>query len=680
MKINFKKIINIKNKKELSKFVRNKPIFFNNYLFHYLIQTGNLAGLRLEKVPIYKENNDGLNGFLLAAKEYNFKILSYLISTYPDYIYNKNAKRETFVDYVPVGEFIQLMKTHANLNWFDLLENSPVKALSNILINLNYSNLIRFIKIYPINPGDKHQYLFDIIDNAYMTQNEKIKILNKFSYEQLNAKNELGEGIILTAILNEDDKIVDYLLNANIDVNYYTIRYTHSPLVVATRVDILTNRSVYVKKILPKLYAINPLFFRESNKYMDNIAHSLFYTRINRKNQILSALEIKNQSYAHDFMILKYCDSECWNQLNIDKVTPFELVIKLDIEIYSSHMKNIQISQNILDKIYEMNAKSGQQYSGWIKFLSTLPKYQDVDIVDKTGKPTVNLKINDYSHYTLFQAKFMDVGVYTIYLADTYPNLLIPNITSSPGQLTNLTWSGSFPFSDDIIAKKPIFPWIISYYSPDEYYIHPYLNNIINSTIRDKKKRFGAVFLCISFDSILHANILIYDFDNMIVERFEPDGNRSNSNIDEKLDNMLEEELTWNTGLKYVRPKSYLPWAGFQTISDEKNLLNTKPGDFGGFCLAWCLWFLETKLINSTIDSKTLVEKLIKKMIKLDMKFSEYIRNYSNKINEKRIKYLKLTGMNTKSISNVYLSNEDYQKLTNYLINKFNPHQNNNSI
>jgi hypothetical protein len=265
-----------------------------------------------------------------------------------------------------------------------------------------------------------------------------------------------------------------------------------------------------------------------------------------------------------------------------------------------------------------------------------------------------------------------DVGVYLIYLADTYPNLLIPNITSSPGQLTNLTWSGSFPFADGIIAKNPIFPWIISYYSSsDECYIHPYLNNIINSTRRDKNKRFGAVFMSINYDYILHANIIIYDFDNMTVERFEPYGNTSN--VDGELDNILEEELTWNTGLRYLRPGNYLPWAGFQTISDENNALNKKAGDYGGFCLAWCLWFLETKLINPTVDSKTLVEKLINKMRKLDMKFSEYIRNYSTKINEKRIKYLELIGMNTKSISNVNLTMEDNQKLTNYLIDKFNP-------
>ena len=40
----------------------------------------------------------------------------------------------------------------------------------------------------------------------------------------------------------------------------------------------------------------------------------------------------------------------------------------------------------------------------------------------------------------------------------------------------------------------------------------------------------------------------------MTVERFEPHGNTNIIENDNVLDNILEEELTWNTGLKYLRP------------------------------------------------------------------------------------------------------------------------------
>ena len=156
------------------------------------------------------------------------------------------------------------------------------------------------------------------------------------------------------------------------------------------------------------------------------------------------------------------------------------------------------------------------------------------------------------------------------------------------------------------------------------------------------------------FDTVLHANILIYDYKLMTIERFEPYGNTAS--IDGLIDDVLEEELTWSTGLKYLRPNSYLPGAGFQSISDEQNIMHQKRGDFGGFCLAWCLWYLETKLKNPDIESKTLVEKLINKLNKLDIFFIEYIRNYSNKINKKRIEYMKQSGISDKNISNIILS------------------------
>ena len=95
MKINFKQIINIKNIKELKKYNINKPVYLNNYLFHYLIIFNKLDILKLDKFPIYKEDEEGLNGFFLAAKYDNIEILKYLIEEYPDYIYRPKHKLGT---------------------------------------------------------------------------------------------------------------------------------------------------------------------------------------------------------------------------------------------------------------------------------------------------------------------------------------------------------------------------------------------------------------------------------------------------------------------------------------------------------------------------------------------------------------------------------------------------------
>ena len=635
MKIDFNKIVHIKTIKDLKKFKINKPIFFNNYLFHYLILFQNLQGLKLIKFPIYKENNDNLNGIHLAAKEYNYNILCYLINTYPEYIYNKNKNNELFTVYIPYNQFYKLIKKYKKLDWDFLLYNNK-KLLKNIILNLKYKELNNFINI--CNDRDKLN-LFNIINNPNLLYDEKIKILDTFTDEQLNKKNKLGEGIIFLAF--NDIKLYNYLIKRKVDINYYTIINTESPIRIAIFKDILNNKKEYTKNIEFTLEIC-----KELNKKSENIIHSILRLRIARNSQIISINNIKSINYI-ELDILKICDSECWNQLDINKITPLELLINLDFNIYSNILNNIQINSNILKNIKNEN---------WLKLYKTFNSY---------NKSLDEININDYSSCTLFQSKFIDIGIFTLYLTDTYKNLYIPKNTLYT--INNSISIDTISTVDNIIYNESIFPWIIIFNSENDYYIHPYLNNIINNV--KNNIRFCLVFLSLNTDDTLHANFLIYDFQKMIIERFEPYGNTNF--IDNYIDDILEEELTWNTRLQYIRPKDFLPYSGFQTISDESNIYNMKSGDFGGFCLAWCLWYLETKMINPDIDSKILVKKLISKLNNLDIKFSEYIRNYANKINLTRIKYLELIGIDSKKTTDLYLNDTYNTKLINYLILKY---------
>ena len=652
MKIDFKKIINIKNKSDLKIFSLNEPIFNNNYLFHYLILLGNMDALKLEQFPVYIENTDGLNGFHLAAKEYNFDILCYLIDNYKDYIYNRNSNRETFAYYLPLDEFNKIIKKYPKLNWTDLIENGTKSSgviFKNIIYNLNFKDLKEFISLYNVRPEHTNQYLLGIVYNTNLKTNEKIEILDQYSDDELDIKNQYGGGLIFAPIKLDDIKLFDYMLSRNVDVDYYTFLLTEEPLREALYTDILNNMYKYSKKILEKIKT----FSNTADKYIDNVLHSLFYIRMSRNKMITTTDTI---NYEPDNAILGMATSDMWNQYNVEHLTPLNLVTNLDFSIYSTIIKknNISVDPDIIKNL----EKSGK--SDWVKLYNLLPKYI---------RPKVNINMEEYKYSdgTLFQAKFKDVGIFTLYLSDTYKDMMIPNMESY--LLDDITFEDSFPFSDPIIAKTPVFPWTICYYSVDEYYIHPYLNNIINGIRREGNKRFALVFLSIIFDKTLHANILLYDLKNMTVERFEPYGN--SNVVDSTLDDTLEEELTWSTGLTYLRPGDYMPVAGFQTISDENNDINKKAGDFGGFCLAWCLWYVESRLRNSEIHPKDLVDKLLQILTNKDLKFSEYIRNYSNKINEKRIKYLEKIGIDMKEISNIHLSHESNNILTDFLIKTF---------
>ena len=219
-----------------------------------------------------------------------------------------------------------------------------------------------------------------------------------------------------------------------------------------------------------------------------------------------------------------------------------------------------------------------------------------------------------------------------------------------------------------------IFAWIICYQNSDEYWIHSELNNLINAQRLFKNYDFAFCYLSLKINDGLHANIIIYDFNNLTIERFDPYGDTVN--FDRELDDILEEELTWNTGFKYLKPSHFLPISGFQVISDELNPYKQKSGDFGGYCLAWCIWYLEHRIKNQTVKPKKLVDKLIKNIILSDNDFMEYIRNYSNNLyNETHLKYLESINISPKIISNTIYPANIEAFLSNLIINNINNNQ-----
>lgn len=667
-KIDLKKIINIKSLKELGP-EYNKPIFKNNYIFHYFILLGNLDGLKLKKFPIYYTNNDNLNGFHLAAKEYNFDILCYLIETYPDYIYNRTPKNETFVYFMPYEEIVRFIKKYPKLDWKGLINNNHINLLAIILNTLKYSDLVEFIKEYKFDISQGDQYLDEIVNNNFMDVDEKIKILDKYSDEEINCKNYLGEGLLVSSIKNDDFEMFKYLLNRNIDIDYYyyiNSEYNDSVLIRSIIVDMNNNTYQYSKELIKHLRKDNIKYYESHNKLVDNVAHAILYNRLSYR----TLSENLDVIYELDKDILNDCDTNCWNKKNIDFTSPIEILMTFtnpnEYNIYSKILldNKIKIESSIYDKIvniYKEN-KSNESFKKWFELFKDMPKYKENN----------ELVINKYPyvHTTLFDSKIIDKIIFALYLVENYSDLYLPTINSH--QLDNLKFDDIKFDSNNLVFNKPLFPFIILYgYNPNYLYIHPYLNNLINAARHKQNKRFVIVFLGLRLKDGLHSNVLIYDFKNMTIERFEPYGNLFTHN-DIDLDQQLEEELTWNTGLTYKRPSDFLPYVGFQTISNETYFKNKKRFDLEGYCLAWGLWYTETKLKNPNIDSKVLVDKSINNIISLNIKFNEYIRNYSNKINNYRLELLKSIGISEKEITDDYMKDANYNKIINFILKKFN--------
>jgi hypothetical protein len=641
--LDYNKIINIKNKKQLLLFNLDKPIFKNNYLFHYLILFNNIKAIKLYYFPIYKMNSDGLNGFHLAAKNNYIDLLCYLIDNYSDYIYNLSVNGNAFTFYLDYIYINILLKKYNNLKWNNLLIYGSRKynILSNILLNYKYNELKKFIKLYKFNITND---LFSIVNNINIKNNKIIKILSKIDLKYLNIKNKNNEGLIIEIIKNNKYKLFKYLINREIDIDYFSIISNESPIIISIKIDIINNKEYYSKIIINNLITTNKYFYKNYDKYINNLLHITLYYRIeNNKSQMI------NINYNIDFNILKLGDTYSWNQMNIFKITPLELLLELDYEIYSKILidNNIEIYNNTINNIN--NKKIINQ--AWYNL------FNKMNIINlEKEKDDINFINYKYKHYNIFNSREIDELLYYLYIIKKYNNIHLPYLN------LNLKLNNNIEYNNDIFKKIDNNPWNILFSNENKYYIHPYLNNIINNYINIKNKRFVFVTITIYNDNSSHANILIYDLLKMTVERFEPYGNDFDFY---NIDMILEEELTWNTNLTYISPKEYLPYAGFQTISDENNIYNFKSNDLQGYCLAWCLWYIEIRLINPDINQKKLVDKLINKLNNLNISYKDYIRNYSFKITKLIYKDLKKKKI-INNLSNIVHSVDYYNKILEY--------------
>lgn len=664
--IDFVKISKIKNKNDLKKYNIKEPIFLGNYLFHYLIITNNLNGLKLIKYPIYEENNEGMNGIHLAAtianETNNFNILNYLLKKYSKYSNNNNNFGETFLDILNLNnKIINIINTNTKVNWFRLFTNivkteNTTQCYIDKVFRLGNNKLIRLVldillknnfnwKEFVCNP------IFEIPNNTNLTTKQKINIFEKIGIDNiLTLIDHSGRNIVYPIIESNNYKLLKYVVLKKINLDKYTFLHTEHPFINAY---IKESEETYDKKksMVQLIWdnIKNTHNFELVNKYNENIAFVIMEYRLDTGNGIDSIEEevlIKNN---------------IWNKQNINKNNLFNIITNLSFKKYSNIMKknkNIYFNSNLKDK---NNTLLTYSYSTkWKNYLLTLPK-----VNNNLCNEEINVNIDKYKHVNsnTFSATLLDTGLFFIYLDKKYKNLYIPKYINSTNNDVN--WENGYMFPDMIVNQYNNFPWTIFWTNQYEYYIHPYLNILINAN----KNKYDCSIVLLSVllpHGGLHAMILYYDFKNNLIERFDPYGNTFDMDIN--MDDILEEELTWNTGFSYVNVKKYLPVAGFQSLSDEDNILNQKPGDFGGFCLAWCLWYLELRLKNLKCNSKVLVKKAISKLLKTESSINNFIRNYSNNIDKYRLLELEKAGIDKLRTSNITLDGKEKLLVVEYII------------
>jgi hypothetical protein len=647
--IDLMKIGNIKNKAGLKKYRLNKPLMNGNYLFHYLILTDNLKGLKLYNHPIYKFNNDGLNGLMLAAREKKYNILNYLVEKYKKDIKLVNKKGLNFLHYMNPNdnEYLEFI-ININYNLIDLYQaysTTHITPLDLLFLQGKYNTINSIINKIDFNYKSylSQPYHFNLLLNTNLKNNTMEKLLDTLIEKDekiLKYVDDMGYDISFPIVINKNMDLLKYIINKRGDeLDKYSPISTSHIFVLAYKDGLKSNNFEMAKYILDNVMIKHN--YDETDMYGNNMAHFILKMKLHH-----------NGNYDIEKQILSKYKS--WGRLNMDKKTPFDYIINLNFDKYHKFVINKPKNYS------EIKDKK------WVKYISNLP-------IDNENDMNIKMINSPYAHSNMFQARFTDIGVFSIYLSQKYKSTNNKLDGTSKGKSNELympiyngddvtpNWNDDMLLPDNMLNFNNNFPWIIIWNDDKNYWIHPHLTNLINKNKKENSSHelhYKAAFSFISMrlpDGGLHAALLFFDFTRNQIQRFDPYGDTTV--LDGQMDEIFKEKIAKPCKMSYCGPDCYFPVSGFQTLSDETNSMNQKMGDFGGYCLAWSIWYVEHKMINLNVEPKDLIRKTINRFIKMNVRPMEYIRNYANYISLFRIGYLKKIGVPENIASNEHLNN-----------------------
>lgn len=548
-------------------------------LIDYYI-TKNITKIIKEKYNFIKKNlfllsytnKNKKNSLNILLEKNEYKIIEELINyNYLILDYKNSNQTNLLVSISYIEYFYKIIN--------NLIKTLDIDFLIKIMTNINNENT-NFIDVI-IDTIASNEYF--IKDNLKNKKFKKIVEIIKSIYLLGNCDKILLITKLCKAINNEDILlyIFNYINLDNIDINYDEN--------FLSSIDYL----IIKKNINTLCFFINKLNYVYFLNLEDNILFRLLndYNYLNQEEKILEIF----------FGILK--------KSNIDKIkNKFNqnIFYKL-LSYYKINVKVIVNYINLFD-IYEKDIFG----NNILILIKNKYSEEDVNFIIlnyKKNKIDIKIKINfnDLLIKTdigLFNSDLLNNMLYTVNILEKYDNLTIPYFIQNKEYkekellLIDLAISNNEKFVISLIKYflinfNSFLPHIVIWKNKNNYFID---ENLLPWLIINKNKKIIYIKLSINIlnnDNIRHANIIIIDNKNKIVERFEPYGeiNYYNSNdLNDMLINNLAKPLDYE--FSFVQP-----YPGFQTRSDEFNKFNKSYGDPNGYCLAWCFIYLEIKLI-----------------------------------------------------------------------------------
>ena len=663
-----------------------------NTILHYSVLYNNIDLLKkiLDKKDnklLYINNNFKQNIFHIASYYKLYNILNYILEKDITILNSQDINGNTGLHNI---------LDEPNII-YDIL-NKNKKNIKNKKINLNkISNdkgtlLLNFIKenknkddiyyklislLLELDIGlDKPHNLSPLIYSTKINNGNIVKLLLNKKNIDVNIIDSFNTTAIFYTVLNNNFELFKLLIEKGANINYWEANNNFQLInliilkLKTKMLDYILNKNINLN-IVDKTLEL-PIHKILKNKYNDDIiknflekTDNLNYQNTNGETPMYLLTLYHDWKKFKDILVNKELDIFIKNNDNkniLNNIKDKKEFYKLVIDSYIKNNKD----QKLIKECYDKNGLTEDCLKKIKKIITKNKKsYSKEDI-------EINFITNKKSYLNKYNAQFIHINIYIIYLLKKYKNLSIPylnkihdykNIKYKNYKLNNWIqlinkYSYKLKYMEILYIDKKI------------NWINPYFIKSFNNGLKlNSKTQFILISLIIITKETNHQNFLLYNKKTNILERFEPYGyinNKHSKDLDIFLEKLFKKI---NKKIKYISPKIFMNRIGFQNISENESKFNNKQiSDPSGFCVAWCIWYIEMKLQNPDIDTIDLINTSVKKIISRKKSFTEYIRDYGNKIIIEILNYFKKIKLNKKYYYSQLYDNKVMELIKNKIL------------
>lgn len=577
---------------------------YNNNSFHYCIIFNNLYVFK----KLYKM--DG-NIFILSGKNDNLIDLCF------------KYQRNNFLIYITDNEF-----SKNNYNLVNL-KNESVLYQSLVYDNMDVFNHLIKKKEYISNVinNQENEYGLTALHQIVITdKNNLFNTILNFNIN-VNIQDKLGNTPAHYAIMENNINYLNFILNnSNINLNFNLININGDTLL-----HLYLKNSLNYVKIFNKMIENTNLNIQNNDG--DTCLHLIYKYNQNNEEMIEDIFNKSNNDI--NIFILNNNNNSIFDKIkNNDKLIDIFINNYYKRLVQSNNLKNIKLNWEVDCINKKLDENTCKQ-----KIKKKLYNDNNSIISFKNNKISLNDNII-VTNNCFYTGSSIDIIFGLLYLKNiSNIDIIVSYPLSKNQKLFEYYEKIGIEYNKNQFNNIEIF-WVFQ----KLIFILEFDNILLDKINSKHSNRFIIIPLGIETAKGSHANIIIIDKKNKIIERFEPNGANEplqfnyNSSL---LDNLLKSKFnTILSNYKYIKPSDYLPVIGFQMleISDEEC---KEIGDPNGFCAVWCVWYASYRIKNPDIDINVLVKELINNIKLENISFKNVIRNFSKKISNMRDEFIK---------------------------------------